>query len=492
MARLPVINGDEDYWGNVLVEFLQVEHDSDGTLKRLKHFGYNAIVYIDGSSIIARDYKGDLIASGTAGTDDASVLQSTHDNIQGNIYIASGTYHINNTINVTKSRMTFLMDSNAELKCETNDYMFNVNGAWYTFFIGGRIVGDGSHTGGFVKLTGGALRVFLIRNIGYELLGHFCEPVYDDTTPNGNKEILMSDLWLNDCAGLLYCDASAATGKFWLGTHINNVRYADYSTSNPCIEQNNCAGVRICNISDHTKGRFFSLTDCHCIYVDTCFIESSDEEDIYIKDSSQIKFVNLGCQNSGKDNIYIDNSTHIVFIGCRVNKANYNGIHILNSAPVHLLGLTLGAVSQAGSGLGYYGVKVDTSYQVIIDNFLVEAGTNADAAFFFPASNKAQLGKGRIVSPSTIWNNRPYFIGNFNYGSSYLKSKNEGSATIANGNTSVTVNHGLLTTPTNIQLTGTHSEVKDAYVTNPGATSFDITVDNAVSADRTVYWKAKV
>jgi len=33
MARLPVIGGDEDYWGNVLVEFLEVEHDSDGTHK---------------------------------------------------------------------------------------------------------------------------------------------------------------------------------------------------------------------------------------------------------------------------------------------------------------------------------------------------------------------------------------------------------------------------------------------------------------------------
>jgi len=70
--------------------------------------------------------------------------------------------------------------------------------------------------------------------------------------------------------------------------------------------------------------------------------------------------------------------------------------------------------------------------------------------------------------------------------------ENEGSATIARRNTSVTVFHGLATTPSNIQLTGTHSEVKDAYVTNIGATTFDIVVDSPVTANRTVYWKAKV
>ena len=481
------------YWGYAIRRFLE-ENQGEGSSSEA-YGGYSALVYIDGSSIIARDYKGNIIASGTAGTDDASVLQSTHDNIQGNIYIASGTYHINNTINVTKSRMAFLMDSNAELKCETNDYMFNVNGAWYTFFIGGRIVGDGSHTGGFVKLTGGALRVFLIRNIGYELLGRFCESVYDDATPNGNKEILMSDLWLNDCAGLLYCDASAATGKFWLGTHINNVRYADYATSNPCIELNNCAGVRISDISDHTEAEFFKFTNCLGIHINIYYIESDDEEAIYLDSCSQIKFVNGGSQKSGKDNIYISNCSYISFIGCQVNNSKYNGVHILNnSGPVHLLDLTLKYASQAGSGLGYYGVKTDTPYQVIIDDFIIEGGTNPDAAFYFPASNKAQLGKGRITSPSTIWNNKPYSVGNLNCGSSYLKSENEGTATIANGNTSVTVNHGLVSTPSNIQLTGTHSEVKDAYVPESSITdtSFEMHVDSAVTADRTVYWKAKV
>ena len=35
MPRLPNVGADEDTWGNILNEFLEVEHNSDGTLKRL-------------------------------------------------------------------------------------------------------------------------------------------------------------------------------------------------------------------------------------------------------------------------------------------------------------------------------------------------------------------------------------------------------------------------------------------------------------------------
>ena len=130
MARLPVVGQDEDAWGGILNEFLQVEHDTDGTLKRLNQpdgicpldsnglvpsdklpnyavGGYSAIVYIDGSSIIAKDYEGNTLASGTAGTDDASVINSaiTHVNEQlsngferGIIFGRGLTYNLDDTI----------------------------------------------------------------------------------------------------------------------------------------------------------------------------------------------------------------------------------------------------------------------------------------------------------------------------------------------------------------------------------------------------------
>jgi len=71
-------------------------------------------------------------------------------------------------------------------------------------------------------------------------------------------------------------------------------------------------------------------------------------------------------------------------------------------------------------------------------------------------------------------------------------TENSGTATIANGNSSVTVNHGLAEAPSVVKLTGTHSEVKDCWVTDVTSTQFTIHASANVTADREVYWEAKV
>jgi len=65
-----------------------------------------------------------------------------------------------------------------------------------------------------------------------------------------------------------------------------------------------------------------------------------------------------------------------------------------------------------------------------------------------------------------------------------------GTATIANGNTSVTFAHGLVGTPTLVVLGPTHSEVADA-VWSADATNITITVGSAVTADRNISWYAE-
>ena len=65
-----------------------------------------------------------------------------------------------------------------------------------------------------------------------------------------------------------------------------------------------------------------------------------------------------------------------------------------------------------------------------------------------------------------------------------------GSATIASGNTYVTIAHGLNTTPKVVLVTGGHAEVADAYVSSVGGTNIVIATAVATSADRTVYWTA--
>jgi hypothetical protein len=58
---------------------------------------YDAIVYIDGSEVVAEDSNGRKIASGVAGTDDATVIQVAC-NIGGNIIVKPGNYTFTSTV----------------------------------------------------------------------------------------------------------------------------------------------------------------------------------------------------------------------------------------------------------------------------------------------------------------------------------------------------------------------------------------------------------
>jgi len=83
--------------------------------------------------------------------------------------------------------------------------------------------------------------------------------------------------------------------------------------------------------------------------------------------------------------------------------------------------------------------------------------------------------------------------GEFDYfmNDGYVTEKS-GTATISNGTSSVVVTHDLAGTPTNVRVSGTHSEVANLYVDSVTSTQFTIHAkDGNVTADRTVYWYAE-
>ena len=69
-------------------------------------------------------------------------------------------------------------------------------------------------------------------------------------------------------------------------------------------------------------------------------------------------------------------------------------------------------------------------------------------------------------------------------------TERHGTATIATGNTSVTVTTGLSAAPVSISLTGRHAEAAAAVVSTVSGTLFQIVVPSAVTADRQVMWQA--
>lgn len=72
MARLPSPGADNGVWGNILNEFLAVEHNSDGTLKASGTIAgkadNSAVVHIAGSETVTgnKDFTGTLSKSGAA------------------------------------------------------------------------------------------------------------------------------------------------------------------------------------------------------------------------------------------------------------------------------------------------------------------------------------------------------------------------------------------------------------------------------------------
>ncbi len=92
---------------------------------RPKRGAYDAIVYKSGTSVIAEDATGATIASGTAGTDDATVIQAALDK-QGTIYIASGTYYLNSGETLSVSSNSHVYGSNnTKIRAHTTGIRLN-------------------------------------------------------------------------------------------------------------------------------------------------------------------------------------------------------------------------------------------------------------------------------------------------------------------------------------------------------------------------------
>ena len=592
MARLPVVGQDEDAWGGILNEFLQVEHDTDGTLKRLNQpdgicpldsnglvpsdklpihavGGYSAIVYIDGSSIIAEDYKGNTLASGTAGTDDASVLQSAIDyaasaadtdpwkfdyrivfiqgrlSIDTTITVKSGVFLVGGHLKATAS-LTYLMKTD-----KYEDYLSNETWEYEIFNWGlSHIMLDGNN-----YVTDTVLAVASKRF-------HF-----DDVTVRGKERSDETDT-VADVTGVVLrgtpCSDHTPFPTFIGTPTVKKLRIdacrkglvnyiADMIFDNVIIqccsdvgwEEHGTSTVHYAHVWGVEASIGYTGDKGYAIYLnggefkDEALIEPEDSDyglvigsaskdkrlkiaqysyannvkDIYTEDTITKTWIRLLRSDTSIDFFGVHKQSGIIFCGVVSDENNaeitlkdcfvggalawFKKLHLervvgrleikagevdicsnYNDLTLDIISATTVNFGATDTGLAKSKIRVsgwggsDTYI-----NFVNDGGKNEITIRTESDTNLDLSAK----SASTRLNGRAAAL-----------FENDGSATIANGNTSVTVNHGLVTTPTNIQVTGTHSEVKDAYVTNVGTTSFDIKVGSAVTANRTVYWKATI
>lgn len=80
----------------------------------------------------------------------------------------------------------------------------------------------------------------------------------------------------------------------------------------------------------------------------------------------------------------------------------------------------------------------------------------------------------------------------FKYNKGYI-TENSGSASITTGQTTVSVNHGLATTLTNVVITPTSSTGgKDWWVSGKAASQFTINIDSTHTSDISFDWYGEV
>ena len=201
-----------------------------------------------------------------------------------------------------------------------------------------------------------------------------------------------------------------------------------------------------------------------------------------------------GCYFEGSAGPYINFTTGgtwyargIEFRGCNFSVAGSITIIDLKGSRCVFTENNLCAAETQAFTLTY---NVQGSQNIISDCFVNRGeGTSGTVAWVITGNNNLFENIQGVAAKMT-WSDAG--SGNrFENCTSRLQWK-EGVTVISSGGTYVEVTHSLYTTPTMVLVSGNQAETAQVYADNIGATTFRATVPSAVTADRAVYWRARV
>ena len=484
--------------------------------------GYTVIVYKDNDTIYAKEADGDIIMQQGAGIDDRAVIQSAINALPtegGRVILGEGTFILNSPVSIQRDYVilegqgwmtilkvadyreesdygaikvigeesahikniilrNFQVDGNRDNQDETSySYTPHVVGAVYTDFLlcdhlyVHHSMGDGIETGGnyhwFINNHVSNCREHEIHLNGIDYAWVMGNYLHDDDAAvlnlahgGASHAIIKGNIIENAGSGwgliILAHDSNRKTDILIEGNILKNAKsYAidvgtDYSQlriiNNYFYSGTNYA-IHIPSGSDGTiihGNHIKTISRGISVGAERCIVSNNLLEDV-----KGYPFVLSGSRNLAVGNILENcggyNGNEPVRIGGSYNIFEHNLI-----GPLH-----------EGSTDTIY---VSGDYSIIRFNDL----RNAD--------RKTIVVSGTDV---TVKDNKGY------------TTENWGTATILSGYSSVTVDHGLVAAPSNIRLTGTHSEVANCWVEDITDSQFTIHTSNTVTANRDVYWIAE-
>ena len=174
----------------------------------------------------------------------------------------------------------------------------------------------------------------------------------------------------------------------------------------------------------------------------------------------------------------------------RVNNVNANGntvYGIAYGAPPAVIDVSHNAFDFTGvtNASSIIGINLNNGYPAFIRNNIIKGSTQwLQVNYWGPyyvSHNYVDNTNVSIGSGVTV-----YFRGNAGY-----PTEASGTATIASGSTSVTVNHGLVCTPSKVLITPLGQPSGNLWVSNITSTSFTINISSAPSTNLPVAWLAE-
>ena len=149
---------------------------------------YDAMVFIDGWDVVAINSDGSVIDHGTAGTDDATVIQAAITYInslsnKGMLYISAGDYSISSTISIPSSYIKICGCGSRQTKISsTSDIiLIYLEGLTNVEISGLSLLPYEGSTNPVIKIYHGKYHKFediYIQNIGYSAHGKNCDGIY--------------------------------------------------------------------------------------------------------------------------------------------------------------------------------------------------------------------------------------------------------------------------------------------------------------------------
>jgi len=491
------------------------------------------IIFKSGSTIYAKN--GTTGKVDYSGSDFKTVLQNVIDALPssgGEIHFKAGTYELTPPITITKTTSFELLWSgegeSTIIKItgakDASNQVFRVTstsniGSW----IIRNLAFDGDATGRGTNATNESLFALAAKNVIFENVYFYDVNLAAIYILAGSENWKLDNLRFEDCGYGIWALNPSSDIK---SIKISNIEWNATTRGAIAINLDNPTGageireITIVNmVAKHGSGFAIALAKIKKVEVTNAYgAFFGGDSAFHIEDSSEdITFTNCIAENNTYNGFYVTNS-QVKFIGCIARNNNYRGFYLTTGSDGSEL-IACDAINNGGVTYpGYPGIEIYQSHYVkIIGGLVQDSGADGVAI----TGTTPQPLRCQIISLRTK-NNGDYGIdalrGDYHLiigcvfegdttgavnsvGSNNIVKWNEGyvtensgTATLLNGTTSITVSHGLDTTPTNIQITPTSSLglASEFWVSTVTSTSFTINVDTNPNQDVTFNWRAEV